>query len=280
MRMRPRVAALRVAAGLVLALGALATSAPGAGAAGTNHALVIVEANGSVVQRVVTFTSDSITGLSALQQAGFGTVVRGYGGMGAAVCAVTMPTTGQTIGCPSDNSCLTCAGSTFWAYFEAPAGTSSFQQSRAGASSTHVRDGDVEGWRWGTGDPPPYTSVASVVGPPPTPAAPAPASPGGTHPGPQSPGASGRAASAGPGAPAGPSPPSTLPAVTPTTAIRSPSTATPNVSVDARRTSRRAAKAPGGGGSGGGSTIGYVVFGVVAAALGTAIVLARRARRA
>jgi hypothetical protein len=51
--------------------------------------------------------------------------------------------------------------------------------------------------------------------------------------------------------------------------------------VDARRTARRAARTPGGSGSGSGSgsTIGYVAFGVVAAGLGTAIVVARRARR-
>jgi hypothetical protein len=131
---RVRVAALRVAAVLVLALGALATCAPVARAAGTNHALVVVEANGSVVQRVVTFGSDSISGLTALQQAGFAPVVRGFGGMGGAVCAIDMPTTGQTVGCPADNTCLTCAGSSFWAYFEAPSGTSSFRQSRAGAA--------------------------------------------------------------------------------------------------------------------------------------------------
>jgi hypothetical protein len=271
---RVRVAALRVAAVLVLALGALATCAPVARAAGTNHALVVVEANGSVVQRVVTFGSDSISGLTALQQAGFAPVVRGFGGMGGAVCAIDMPTTGQTVGCPADNTCLTCAGSSFWAYFEAPSGTSSFRQSRAGASTTRVHDGDVEGWRWGTGDAPPYTSVASVIGPPPTaaPATPPPAAAplaGTTAP---------RPLASGTG-PAGPPPPS-APAVTPTTTTATPSSSTPHAAVDARRTARRAAKAPAGNGSGSGSTLGYVVFGVVAAALGTAIVLARRARRA
>ncbi|MBV8952084.1 MAG: hypothetical protein JOZ99_14495 [Actinobacteria bacterium] len=295
---RPGVVAS--AAALLVAL-VIATGAAGggggpagpraAGAAGADHhAAVIVEANGTVVQRVVTFTADSISGIDALQSAGFTPVLRGFSGLGAAVCAIDVPQHGPVVGCPSDNSCLTCAAPDYWAYFEAAAGTSTFQMSRAGASSTRVHDGGVEGWRWGTGDPPPYASVASLTPPAPQPSqgnpsspvapsaggrspavAPPPTSPSGSPPG-LTPSSTAPVTGPPGGAPAAGAPATTPAGSSVAGAATSTSAAAVTPRVAASRTSRR------GSGGGGGSPIGPVAFGVVAAALAGAIVLARRAR--
>jgi hypothetical protein len=137
-----------------------ATRTARVGEPGTQRVGVIVD-TGSMVKRVcVRFTESSISGVEALQRAGVDPVLRTYGGQGSAVCSLC----GQ--GCPADGSCLTCGGGNYWAYFRAPVGSSSFALSRAGASSTRLTDGDVEGWVWGSGSTPPvHVSIDSICGP-------------------------------------------------------------------------------------------------------------------
>jgi hypothetical protein len=161
------VALISVVAGGV---GTALTAAP-ARAATAHRAAVVVYVDGAVHTAKITFTSDSISGIDALNDAGFVPLVRVFGGNGGAVCALEVG--GTTIGCPADNSCLTCSeASDYWAYFRALAGETSYTYSRAGAGSTEVRDGGVEAWAWGTGaTPTPFVSFASVWGsgdPPPT----------------------------------------------------------------------------------------------------------------
>lgn len=160
-----------------------------ADAAGTHRALVIVDTGATTYQRVVTFTADSITGIQALELAGANPVVYSYAGQGGAVCRLF------GVGRDAGPNCLGGADgdNRYWAYFRAPTGTSSFTYSRAGAGSTQVRDGDVEGWKFATGQapawapvpPPPSTTTTTRAAAPPTPgpSGPVGSTPGATKPG-------------------------------------------------------------------------------------------------
>lgn len=159
------LAPLAVAACLVAA--ASGGDGPGTSAAaagGQNRAVVVVDTGGSVRKACVLFSEASISGLEALRRAGMSPVVQGFAGEGGAVCAL------NGVGCPADDSCLTCQAPSYWAYHRADGG-GGYAYSSAGAGSTRVTDGDVEGWRWGTGAAPPLVTVDSVCGaeaPPPT----------------------------------------------------------------------------------------------------------------
>jgi hypothetical protein len=139
-----------------------APTVPARAAAAADHrAAVVVDTGAQVKTSCVHFTADSITGKQALEQAGVSPVFAAYGGQGTAVCALC------GTGCTSAN-CLTCDAQNYWAYWRAAAGTSSYKYSSAGVGVTVVHDGDVEGWRWGSGGAPPFFSVEHVCGPPPT----------------------------------------------------------------------------------------------------------------
>ena len=145
-----------------------------ASAASPHRAAVIVDTGTTVHRVVITFTEDSISGVDALQRAGANPVVYAMG-PGAAVCRI------YGVGRDPGPDCLggQDGDNRYWAYFRAPAGTSTYTYSRAGAGSTQVHDGDVEGWKFGTGAAPPYAAL-----PPVTTTTTAPASgPGSTPPG-------------------------------------------------------------------------------------------------
>lgn len=122
-----------------------------------SQAAVIVQTDTEVKKVCVRFIEDSLSGKELLDRAGVDPVYRYYA-EGTAVCALC----GK--GCPADESCLTCGGSKFWAYNRAPNGTGKFTSSGRGASNTRVHNGDVEGWRWGSGAPPEYSSVETICG--------------------------------------------------------------------------------------------------------------------
>ncbi len=149
-----------------------AVTAPAASAAGAHRAMVVVETGTATYRQVVTFGADSITGLQALELAGAQPVVYSFAGQGGAVCRLF------GVGRDAGPNCLGGADgdNRYWAYFRAPAGTTAFTYSRAGAGSTQVHDGDVEGWKFGTGSEPAYaalpavtttTTAAPVITPPP-----------------------------------------------------------------------------------------------------------------
>jgi hypothetical protein len=153
---------------------ALLVAAPVAAQPTVHRAVVVVE-TGTAVKRVcVRFTEDSISGKDALDRAGVDPVYRSYGGsLGAAVCSLCG--VGRTYA-----DCLGSGGSSaHWVYWRSPAGAGSFTRSSFGVSSTRVRDGDVEGWRWGASEPPGFALVAEVCGPedPPPSTAPPPRPP-------------------------------------------------------------------------------------------------------
>ncbi|MCC7077693.1 MAG: hypothetical protein IT198_11255 [Acidimicrobiia bacterium] len=123
-----------------------------------NRVAVVVDSGSEVKTACVEFAESSITGLAALERAGFAPAAWGFGSLGVAVCGMC----GK--GCPADASCLTCDSPYYWAYHRAPAGQTRFAFSQLGPSGTRVTDGDVEGWRYGTGAAPAFRSFVSVCG--------------------------------------------------------------------------------------------------------------------
>ncbi len=124
-----------------------------------NHAAVVIDTGEGVPKTAcITFRGDSITGAEALELAQAQPVFQSFSGVGRAVCSLC------GVGCPAGDSCLTCAGSTFWNYFRSTAGTASFTLSGVGAGASVVRNGDVEGWKFGVGQKPPYLSYNSICG--------------------------------------------------------------------------------------------------------------------
>ncbi len=124
-----------------------------------HRAAVIVDTGTQVKSVCVRFREESLTGIEALARANVDPVLHGFAGKGAAVCALC------GVGCPAGESCLTCnAEGKFWSYSRSLAGSGSLRTSGVGASSTTVRDGDVEGWRYGQGGTPPFATVEQVCG--------------------------------------------------------------------------------------------------------------------
>ena len=162
--MRSRVLSLVAA---LVASGALVSVASGeARAAGLHRAAVIVEGDGQTHRVVVEFPEESITGVELLRRAGADPVVYAYSGIGGAVCRL------YGVGRDAGPDCLGGTGgdARYWAYFRAPAGTTTFRYAAVGGGASTVRDGDVEGWRYGTGAAPTYASIDTILGvaPPPT----------------------------------------------------------------------------------------------------------------
>ena len=157
---------------LVLVTAASAAVAPPAAAADSRAVVVIDTSQGS--RRAVISFSGTITGIQALQLAGANPVTYGFAGQGAAVCAL------DGVGHPATDACLgTPSDPRYWAYFRAGDGAQGWSYSNQCACTTTVGDGDVEGWRFGTGQQPPFSSFCAVAGcaPPPTEPPPAPVPP-------------------------------------------------------------------------------------------------------
>lgn len=285
MRAMARLAAAAVSCAAAL-VAAGPSAAPAVAKAAVEHRAAVLIDTGAEVKRVcVRFSEESITGIEALTRAAADPVVRAFPGKGAAVCSLC------GTGCPGDESCLTCdGGGRFWSYSRAPAGTDGLRTSGVGASSTTVRDGDVEGWRWGRGATPPFASVAEVCGDvaPPSPAAPPASSPAPatTLAGP----AVAAVATTRPVAAPVPTPvgrartttaPSAAPGPTAPEATVAPATAASSETVTtvASAGDLDAAAPAASGGDEGGGWGGLVAFGAALAGLGTWAVAARRRRR-
>jgi hypothetical protein len=170
--MKPALAlvALAAATGTFVAQPAVAQDAPPPASAsastsdGLNHAAVVVDTGDGVVRKMcLAFSEAELSGIEALRRVDtrpnrFET----FSGKGSGVCMLC------GVGCPS-GQCF-CDPDKFWAYHRAGPGESRYQVSSLGASSTVVRDGDVEAWRWGTGAAPVKTSVSEVCDVPEPPA--------------------------------------------------------------------------------------------------------------
>ena len=116
------------------------------GAAVNRAALVITFEDGRSQSFCIEFTEESITGLELLKRSGLPLVTSGNGGLGSAVCSIN----GKGCSNPGDCFCK-CKGGTcaYWAYYHFTNGA--WQSSPLGASAWTVRDGDADGWSWGSG---------------------------------------------------------------------------------------------------------------------------------
>src|SRR5438105_10055657 len=87
--------------------------------------------------RLVSFDG-SISGIAALRSVA-SVVTKPYSGLGEAVCTIDGVGNDQ-------NDCLGESSGKFWSYWRKPPGSNSWQQSGAGASSTTLSDGWMDGW--------------------------------------------------------------------------------------------------------------------------------------
>jgi hypothetical protein len=141
---------------LVLVLG-LALSQPSS-AQGTNRAgLVIQFSDGVVETRCVEFSKQTITGLEVLEQSGLPVLAAFDPSLGAMVCKI------QEQGCPVDN-CLCQNPPDYWSYWHLNG--NSWVYSPAGSSTYQVSDGEVQGWSWGPGNPPPVRTFNEICAAP------------------------------------------------------------------------------------------------------------------
>ena len=286
--MRRLVGALTCA----LMLGALSVATAPPAVAAENRAVVVID-TGSGSRRALISFSGVISGIQALQLAGANPATYGFAGQGAAVCSLdgvgNDPTDDACLGTPSDPR--------YWAYFRASGGAGSWTYSRACACATTVSDGDVEGWRFGTGQAPPFSSFCAVAG-----CAPAPTSPptggaanaeGGTGgPAPAGPTGAGTAGGSTPGGGSGGGTGGTGTGTAPDTAVGAdgttsdptvttqpvaPSTSTTAARRDGRQGQTLGIRPGGGDDNGAGSPWGLIVAGGLAVGVvSTAVVLRRR----
>lgn len=109
-------------------------------------ALVVDFGDGRYVTRCVEFVEDEITGEEVLKRSGLNVIFE-YSSTGAAVCKI------EDVGCdfPSEPCFCDCQGSdcVYWSYWYVENGK--WVYASEGAAGRTVRDGDMEGWAWGSG---------------------------------------------------------------------------------------------------------------------------------
>lgn len=117
--------------------------------------LVIQFGDGSYITRCIPFAGDSISGLELLMRSGLNVVT-----WGGAVCRI------EQDGCdyPTEPCFCQCRGAQclYWSYWHWREGHWVYAQ--VGAADHQVRDGDIEGWAWSNGQPPPIVPVEQVCG--------------------------------------------------------------------------------------------------------------------
>jgi hypothetical protein len=271
-----------VVAFAIAALAAASFVGEGADAAGANRAGLVIAFPGHTQTVWVEFAEAEISGRELLERSGLQVTFSSFGGLGEAVCKI------EDVGCANPNDCFcqcqsgSCA---YWAYFSLKNGEWAYQP--LGISKRMLRDGDVDGWAWGAGTPPPDVAAPK---PCPTPTAPPPVAP---PPATTAPNPATGAAPADPGAPppangllqpAQDQPGAPAPASTPTPGEASGAATAapkPNAAVDAVRRFDRTdggedapeavVGASQGPESGGGAPYGLIAFGAVAAAMAAAV---------
>jgi hypothetical protein len=121
---------------------------PSAGHAEELHhaGLVVRHGDGRLTYAYISFTEDEISGTELLKRTGIPVVTVSFGGLGEGVCEI------EREGCPAaDCRKRVCQGrgndAPFWQYFRQST-PGNWQPLVLGASSTKVRDGDIDGWSW------------------------------------------------------------------------------------------------------------------------------------
>ena len=126
-------------------------------------ALVIQHASGSVITRCVAFAEDQITGLQLVERSGVPYEAQSFGSIGTAMCQLDREPSTVPSGCFGSGP--------YWQYSHRRG--AAWQTSAFGASSSVLRDGDMDGWHYAAGanQVPGNVEFASVCGAPPPPAA-------------------------------------------------------------------------------------------------------------
>lgn len=127
-------------------------------AQGNNRAgLVIQFGDGRVETRCIEFSKQTISGLEILEQSGLPVIAAFDPSLGAMVCKI------QDQGCPVSN-CLCQNPPDYWSYWHLNG--DSWVYSPAGSSTYQVSDGEVQGWSWGPGNPPPVRAFDEICAAP------------------------------------------------------------------------------------------------------------------
>jgi len=146
-----------VIGGLLVALGGGPRPAPLQAAAPGQAAVVVQFGDGNWLARCVTFEGEEISGLELLEQASLEARVDG-----GTVCSIE----GEGCGDPQEPcfcACLPGSGQClYWSYWFWQDGE--WRYSGIGAGQRRLRDGDVDGWAWGS-TPPPPPSLAEICDP-------------------------------------------------------------------------------------------------------------------
>jgi len=127
--------------------------------AAVHHAaLVIQHSSGSLIARCVAFAEEQITGLQLVDRSGVQYEAQTFGSVGSAICQLDREPSTVPSGCFGSGP--------YWQYFHRQGG--GWQTSAFGASSSVLRDGDMDGWRYAVGPnlAPGNVAFASVCGPP------------------------------------------------------------------------------------------------------------------
>jgi hypothetical protein len=138
------VGILALSAGAFSVIGATPCFAVGSG---QNTARIVIEHESNSATFCLSFEEETITGFQALKRTGVAVVAEDWGAGQLTVCSI------GGVGCsyPEQSCWCECSGNqecSFWGYYRAHA-NSPFEFSPVGAATTQVRDGDVEGWRFG-----------------------------------------------------------------------------------------------------------------------------------
>jgi len=100
----------------------------------------------------ISFDTDTITGYELLQKSNH-VIISSFEAQGAAICKI------DTIGCPSSD-CFCQSPPDYWSYWHLD--NENWTYSSQGSSGYEVHDGDVDGWAWGSGQPPPTLSYDQI----------------------------------------------------------------------------------------------------------------------
>ncbi len=143
---------------LPLLLFVLLTGSPVLAQGGENQAgLVIVQSDGRVVTRCVSFSDPQISGLALLERSGL-SFSSDAGPVGARICSINGD------GCPTSDCWCQCKGlpCAYWNYYARNA-DGSWAYAGIGAAIRQLGNGDVDGWVWGDGSIlPPVMSFEAI----------------------------------------------------------------------------------------------------------------------
>lgn len=128
--------------------------------------LVVQHGDGTVRTACVTFEEPEISGAELLRRSGLDVVVAAEGGL--MVCAIG----GEGCQYPAEPCFCRCQGQgpcTYWSYWHLDPRQGEWVYSSLGAGAYKVRNGDVDGWRWGSGTPghasaPPVITFEEICG--------------------------------------------------------------------------------------------------------------------